>query len=94
MHGNILPGNRPNFFVEHMMKSQNQPYRFKSGKKYIFMRKIIDNVKKIEFKCQILEKWHHRRSLLAKNTKAGHLFGSNFLKQSVTKIKMRQKFPV
>ena len=32
MHGNILLGNRPNFFVEHMMKSQNQPYRFKSGK--------------------------------------------------------------
>ena len=32
MHGNILLGNRPNFFVEHMTKSQNQPYRFKSGK--------------------------------------------------------------
>ena len=92
MHGNILLGNRPNFFVEHMTKSQNQPYRFKSGKKCISMGKITDNVKKIEFKCQILEKWHHRGSLLAKNTKAGRLFCSNFLKQSVTKIKMRQKF--
>ena len=56
------------------------------------MGKITDNLKKIEFKCQILEKWHHRESLLAKNTKAGRLFCSNFLKQSVTKIKMRQKF--
>ena len=56
------------------------------------MGKITDNVKKIEFKCQILEKWHHRGPLLAKNTKAWHLFCSNFLKQSVTKIKMRQKF--
>ena len=57
------------------------------------MGKITDNVKKkIEFKCQILEKWHHRGSLLAKNTKVGRLFRSNFLKQSVTKIKMRQKF--
>ena len=62
------------------------------------MGKITDNVKKIEFKyqiefkCQILEKWHHRGSLLAKNTKAGRLFCSNFLKPSVTEIKMRQKF--
>ena len=29
---------------------------------------------------------------MAKNTKAGCLFRSNFLKQSATKIKMRQKF--
>ena len=45
MYGNILLGNRPNFFVEHMTKSQNQPYRFKS-EKYISMGKITDNVKK------------------------------------------------
>ena len=74
MQGNILLGKRPNFFVEHMTKSQNQPYRFKSGKKYISIDKITENVKTIEFKCQFLEKWHHRGSLLAKNTKAGRLF--------------------
>ena len=91
MQGNILLGNRPNFFVEHMTKSQNQPYHFKSGKKYISMGKITENVKTIEFKCQILEKWHHRGSLLAKNTKAGRLFCSNFLKQSATKIKTAAK---
>ena len=35
MQGNILLGNRPNFVVEHVMKSQNQPSCFKSGKVYI-----------------------------------------------------------
>ena len=45
MQGNILQGNRPNFFIEHMTKSQNQPYRFKSGKRYISMGKITENVK-------------------------------------------------
>ena len=87
MHSNNLPRNRPNVFVEHMTKSQNQQNRFKRGKKYISMGQITENVKKIEFKCQILEKWHHRGSLLAKNAKAGHLFCSNVLKRSVTKIK-------
>ena len=56
------------------------------------MGKITDNAeKKVEFKCQILEKWQQRGSLLAKNTKAGRLFCSNFLKQSVTKIKNAAK---
>ena len=41
MHGNILPGNRPNFFVEHMTKSQNQPYRFKSGKNTFPWAKLL-----------------------------------------------------
>ena len=51
------------------------------------MGKITENVKTIEFKCQILEKWHHRESLLAKI----RLFCSNLLKQSVTKIKNAAK---
>ena len=91
MHGDILLGNRPNFFVEHMTKSQNQPYRFKSGKDTFPWAKLLITPKKGEFKCQILEKWQHRGSLLAKNTKAGRLFCSNFLKQSVTKIKNAAK---
>ena len=41
MHGNILLGNRPNFFVEHMTKSQNQPYRFKSGKNTFPWAKLL-----------------------------------------------------
>ena len=41
MHGNILPGNRPNFFVEHVTKSQNQPYRFKSGKNTFPWAKLL-----------------------------------------------------
>ena len=76
MHGDILLRNRPNFFVEHMTKSQNQPYRFKSGKNTFPWAKLLIMItpKKIEFKCQILEKWQHRGSLLAKHTKAGRLF--------------------
>ena len=46
MHGNILLGNRPNFFVEHMTKSQNQPYRFKSGKNTFPWANLLSNVKK------------------------------------------------
>ena len=41
MHGNILLGNRPNFFIEHMTKSQNQPYRFKSGKNTFPWAKLL-----------------------------------------------------
>ena len=41
MHGNILLGNRPNFFVEHMTKSQNQPYRFKTGKNTFSWAKLL-----------------------------------------------------
>ena len=39
--GNILLRNPPNFFVEHMTKSQNQLYCFKSGKNYIFITNQI-----------------------------------------------------
>ena len=45
MHDNILLGNCPDFYVEHVTKSQNQPYCFKSGKNYISMDKITENVK-------------------------------------------------
>ena len=41
MHGNILLGNRPSFFVEHMTKSQNQPYCFKSGKNTFPWAKLL-----------------------------------------------------
>ena len=41
MHVNILLGNRPNFFVEHMTKSQNQQYRFKSGKSTFPLAKLL-----------------------------------------------------
>ena len=41
MQGNILQGNRPNFFIEHMTKSQNQPYRFKSGKNTFPWAKLL-----------------------------------------------------
>ena len=46
MHGDILLGNRPNFFVEHMTKSQNQPYRFKSGKNTFPWAKLLITPKK------------------------------------------------
>ena len=75
-----------------MTKSQNQPYCFKSGKNtFPWAKLLITPKKKVEFKRQILEKWQQRGSLLAKNTKAGRLFCSNFLKQSVTKIKNAAK---
>ena len=46
--GNILLGNRPNAFVERMMLSQNQPYCLKSGKIYISISKITENVGKFQ----------------------------------------------
>ena len=55
--GNILLGNPPNFFVEHVTKSQNKPHCFKSGKKYISKVKIVKNLGKIwNLVCQVLEK--------------------------------------
>ena len=37
----MLLGNLPNFFVEHMMKSQNQQNRFKSGKNTFPWAKLL-----------------------------------------------------
>ena len=72
MQGNTLLGSPPNFFVEHLTKSQNQRYCFKTGKNYISDGKNYCKCKKIlEFRCQILKKWHHRGSLLTENSKAG-----------------------
>ena len=44
--GNILLENLPNFFVEHVTESQNQPYCFKKGKTHISMGKLAKNVSK------------------------------------------------
>ena len=44
--GNILLGNRPNFFVEHMMESRSQPYCFRSAEKDISTGKISENARK------------------------------------------------
>ena len=46
--GNILVGNRPNFFVGRMTGCQNQPYCLKSGKIYISISKITENVGKFQ----------------------------------------------
>ena len=46
--GYILLGNRPNFFTEGMTYSQNKPYCFKSGKIYISIGKITENVGKFQ----------------------------------------------
>ena len=70
-----------------MTKNQNQPYCFKSGKDYISMGKITENVTKIsEFWCQILEKWHYGDCCWPKILKQGVFFWPNFLKQVVTEI--------
>ena len=41
-------GNRRNFFVERMTWSQNQPYCIKSGKIYISINKITENIGKFQ----------------------------------------------
>ena len=86
LQDNILLVNRPNFFVEHMIWSQNQPYCFMSGTIYTSVGKITENVKKKEFRGQILKKittWCRYWQIFSK---AGCLFWPNFLKLVVTKI--------
>ena len=95
--GNILLGNRPNFFVERKTESQNQPYCLKSGKTYIAISKITENVGKFQnLGAKFWKKWHHMVLLLAKNSKAVCLFRPNFLKQVVIEIQKngtpRKKF--
>ena len=87
--GNTLLENRPTFFIEHMTESENQKYYFKSGKVYIFMYKITENLRR----HQILEKWRHRVSFSTKNSKAGCPFLPNFLKQVVTEIPKKCNTP-
>ena len=48
MHGDILLGNRPNFFVEHYDEESESAISLQKWKKYISMGKITDNAEKKE----------------------------------------------
>ena len=69
-----------------MTWSQNQPHCLKSGKVYISIHKITENVGNFRTKVQNFGKMDHVVLLLAKTSKAGCLFRSNFLKQVVIEI--------
>ena len=70
--GNVLLGNPPNFFVEYVTKSQNQPYCFKSGKN---VRKSMPNSGKMALR---------ESRYWPKIPKQGVFFWPNFLNQVVT----------
>ena len=70
-----------------MTWKRNKPYCLKSGKIYISISKITENVGKFQNRgAKFWKKWHHMVLLLAKNSKVECLFRPNFLKQVVIEI--------
>ena len=80
-------GNSPDFFVERMTWSQNQPYCLKSGKIYISISKITENVENFRIKVQNFgtENGTTWCCYWPKILKPG-VFRPNFLKQVVVEI--------
>ena len=76
--GNILLGNRPDFFVEHMMESGNQPYCFRSAEKDISTGKFLKMQENFIIQVPNSGKLAPQGVIIGQNSKAGCLFRKKF----------------